>query len=249
MTVSEDFVPFQKGKMFGAEPRYPTLFGLTLTPNIISILVMMLGTVGFFYLVANQVMPAWQKHQEMEASQVQKQTQIQQAQTKLAQSQQVRAELAQAKQQQLEVLSLFSNENTLDTLALDLNRLAETINASLGSGVKAKLTKYEPVADPSNGAITDGSLGPEVNGKLKSRAVNIAFEGTFEETETILRDIERLQSLLIVKDFQSTLPQTPLNLQGKGPQTITTSFQLQALIPLSPEESAKATAAAQQPQK
>lgn len=245
MTISEDFMPFKGGK-FGAEPNYPTVFGVTLTPNIISILVAILGVAGFVYLVTNQVMPSLQKHQELEASQVQKQSQIQQIQAQLAQAQRVRADLAQAKQQQLEVLSLFSNENTLDTLALDLNRLTEADNAKVSAGgVKAKLTKYEPVADPSNGAIADGSLGPEVNGKLKSRVVNVAFEGTFAQTATILRDIERLQSLLIVKDFQSTLPQTPLNLQGKGPQTITTTFQLEALIPLSPEEATKASASQQ----
>ncbi|MBV9388830.1 MAG: pilus assembly protein PilO, partial [Chroococcidiopsidaceae cyanobacterium CP_BM_ER_R8_30] len=181
MTVSEDFVPFKEGTTFGAEPKYPTVFGVTLTPNVISLLVIILGTAGFLYLVANQIMPAWQKRQELEASQVQKQAQIQQAKTKLAQAKQVRAELAQAQQKQLEVLSLFSNENTLDTLALDLNRIAEADNAKASAGgVKAKLTKYEPVADPSNGALADNSLGPEVNGKLKSRAVNVAFEGTFE---------------------------------------------------------------------
>ncbi len=245
MTFTEDFLPSGEGKPLRAAPNYPTVFGVTFTPDVISILVAVLGLAGFLYLIFTQVIPAWQKHQDLEATQSQKQAEIQQKQTELAQGQKFRTELAQTKQQQTEVLSLFANEDTLDTLLLDLNRLVEADNAKVsGNGIKAKLTKYVPVVDPSNGVIVDSSLGPEVNGKLKSRVVNVGVEGTFAQTESILSDIERLQSLLIVKDYQSTLPQTPLNQQGRGPQTISTSFQLQALVPLSPEEVTKAAAAA-----
>ncbi len=246
MTVTNDFLPSDSSRQLGTPARsYPTVLGVTLTPNVISILIAVFGLAAFLYLILNLVIPTWQKHQELESSRDKKQTEVQQKQAGLAKSQQVRTELAQAKQQQTEVLSLFANENTLDTLALDLDRLAEDNNAKAnGNGVKAKITKYTPVVDASDGVVNDSSLGAEVNGKLKSRAVNVGVEGTYEQTELILQDIERLQSLLIVKDYQSISSQTPANVQGKGPQTITTSFKLQALIPLSPEELAKASAAA-----
>ncbi len=64
-----------------------------------------------------------------------------------------------------------------------------------------------------------------------------------------MRNIERLQPLLIVKDYQATLApvesrspldKTPVQV---GPAAINTSFQLQVLMPLSPEEVAAAAAA------
>jgi type IV pilus assembly protein PilO len=93
--------------------------------------------------------------------------------------------------------------------------------------------------------ITDGTLGAQVDGKLKRSSINIEIIGTYEQTQSILRNIERLQPLLIVKDYQATLAPEPAPQPGKvairvGPAPITTSFQLQALMPLNPEEVASA---------
>jgi len=85
-------------------------------------------------------------------------------------------------------------------------------------------------------------LSPEVNGKIIYLVFNVTIEGTFEQTESIIRDIERMQPLLIVRDYQSTLAPTPTaDAKGKvvrGPVMINTSFQLQAIMPVSPSESA-----------
>jgi type IV pilus assembly protein PilO len=95
----------------------------------------------------------------------------------------------------------------------------------------------------------DGSLGVGVNGKLKRMNINVEIVGTYEQTQSILRNIERLQPLLIVRDYQSTLSTVQAtDAKGKpirrvGPAPITTSFQLQALMPLSREEIAAAQAA------
>jgi len=66
---------------------------------------------------------------------------------------------------------------------------------------------------------------------------NVTIEGTFEQTESIIRDIERMQPLLIVRDYQSTLaPMSTADAKGQvGSAIITTSFQLQALMPVSVE--------------
>lgn len=251
MTVTEDFIAVEENQFQAAAPTYPVVFGVTLTPLISGILVAVLGVAGSLYLILNLVMPAWQKYQEQETSRAQKQAQVEQKQANLQQIEKVKTELAQAKQQNAEILSLFANEKTLDTLLLDLNRLVESGNVRLRrNDVRAKLKRFVP-ANQSGDVIADGSLGPEVNGKLKSRVVNVEVEGTFEQTQSILRNIERLQPLLIVKDYQSMLAAPPADSQGRvvrGPATITTSFQLQALVPVSPEEAATA-AAANQPQK
>jgi len=252
MTVSEDFIAVEEsGELKAAEPAYPTVFGITLTPVIIGVLIAVLGMAGGLYLIFNQLIPASENNQKLQADLAQKQAQVQQKQTGLKKSEQVKTQQAQAKQQKVQVLNLFANEKTLDTLLLDLNRLVESHNVKNSqNNVRAKLRRFVPV-NQSGEVIADGTLGSEVNGKIKGRVFNVAIEGTFEQTESIIRDIERLQPLLIVRDYQSTLaPTSTADAKGKvvrGPATITTSFQLQALIPVSPEEAAKA--AANQPKK
>jgi type IV pilus assembly protein PilO len=252
MTLSED-LNFVEGTEFDtASPSYPVLFGISLTPKIGGIIVGVLGLAGAGYILMNLVMPAWDTFQQQQTKQSELQQDIEQKKASINQIDKVKQEQAQAKQQQLQVLALFANEKTLDTLLLDLNRLVESGNAQVPlNGVRAKLRKYVPTgkAEP----ITDSSFGPLVNGKLKRTSVNIEIIGTYEQTQSILRNIERLQPLLIVRDYQSSLAPEPATGQDKfvvrrvGPAPITTSFQLQALMPLNPEEVAAAAKAAQPP--
>lgn len=253
MTVSDDLnFGEQTGGLDDAAPPYPVLFGITFTPQIIGAVVAGLGLLGAIYMLLNVVGPAWEGYQE----QVKKSTDLQdEVNQKIAQSKQiekVQQELAQAKQQQTQVLSLFANEKNLDTLLLDTNRLVESGNPPTAlTTVRAKLQRFVPGGDRPE-IITDSSFGELVNNKLKRSTVNVTVVGTFEQTQSIMRNIERLQPLLIVKNFQSSLDTTQLNQQRNpstrqrrvltGPLPIITSFQLQALMPLTAEET-KAEAA------
>lgn len=249
MTLSEDLNFVEQGSEFeGATPAYPVLFGIALTPKIIAIALSVLGLAGAAYMVMSLVMPAWEIYQQQQAKQSDLQGQIEQKKASIKQIDKVKQEQAQAKQQQTQVLALFANEKTLDTLPLDLNRLVESNNTQISvNAVRAKLRKFVPTglkAEP----IIDGTLGSQVNGKLKRSSINIEIIGTYEQTQSILRNIERLQPLLIVKDYQATLAPEPAPQPGKvvlrvGPAPITTSFQLQALMPLNPEEVAAAKVA------
>jgi type IV pilus assembly protein PilO len=249
MTYSED-IDFEGGGFEEAGSAYPVVFGITFTPKVGGILIGLAGLGGAAFIVMNFVMPTWETFQQQQAKQTDLQTQIQDKKASISQIDKVKEELAKAKVQQGQVLGLFSNEKTLDTLLLDLNRLVESGNDLLpGNAVKSKMKKYTPDAQKTE-IITDGSFGALVNGKLKRSKVNIEFTGTYEQTQSILRNIERLQPLLIVKDYQSTLtPETGTDALGKpirkiGPVSITTGFQLQALMPLTPEELAAQVKAA-----
>ncbi|BAY13626.1 pilus assembly protein PilO [Calothrix sp. NIES-2098] len=250
MTLSEDLNFADNSGEFGESPAYPVLLGISFTPKIIGAVVGVLGLAGAVYIGLNMLMPAWDTYQQKQAKVSELQGQVDQKTASIKKIDQVKAELEQAKLQQVQVLSLFSNEKTLDTLLLDLNRLVETSNAQIpANAARGELKKFVP--DPQKPqAINDGSLGTQVDGKLKRSNINVAIEGTYEQTQSILRNIERLQPLLIVKDYQSTLVKAPVDpLTGKkvqqlGPASISTTFQLQALIPLSPEEIAAAAAAA-----
>ncbi len=244
MTFSDDFITVGEGQdLQSSTANYPTLFGIQLTPQISGILIAVaLGGLAA-YIANSYVMPVWQKYGELTADRDLKQSQVAQKQANIKQGEKLKTDLVQAKQQQTEILSLFANEKTLDTLLLDINRLVESGNTS--TGVVSKLQKFEP-ANQSAEIITDSSFGSEVNGKLKRRIINIALTGNYEQTQSILRNMERLQPLLIVNDYTSTLQQDPVDpATGRlPPASINTAFKLQALIPATPEEAAAAAAAA-----
>ncbi|MEH2281568.1 MAG: pilus assembly protein PilO [Nostoc sp.] len=252
MTLSDDLNFGEQGGEFDQEtPASPVIFGIAFTPKIIGILVGVIGLAGAGYILLNLLMPAWESYQQQQAKNSELQAQIEQKKANIKQIDKVKDELAQAKQQKVQVLGLFANEKTLDTLLLDLNRLIESGNTSTSfSAVRAKLNKFVPVSQKPE-AVTDGSLGLQVNGKLQRSSINAEITATYEQTQSIIRNIERLQPLLIVKDYQASLAPaeaiSPLdkNPVRVGPAAINTSFQLQVLMPLSAEEiAAKAAAAA-----
>ncbi|MBF2009335.1 MAG: pilus assembly protein PilO [Chlorogloeopsis fritschii C42_A2020_084] len=249
MTLSEDLNFIEAGELEDGASGSPVIFGITLTPKIIGIVVGVLGIAGALFMVLNLAMPAWESFQQQQAKQTTLQTEVEQKKSTIKQMGKVKQEQAEAKQQQIQVLALFANEKTLDTLLIDLNRLIEAGNGKLPfDAVRAKLRKFTPAANKSE-PITDNSLGAGVNGKLKRTSISIDIIGTYEQTQSILRNIERLQPLLIVKEYQSSLAPEPTPEKDKvvrriGPAPISTSFQLQALMPLNPEEIAAAAKAA-----
>jgi type IV pilus assembly protein PilO len=108
--------------------------------------------------------------------------------------------------------------------------------------------------------ITDSSYGTQVNGKLKRQVVSVELAGNYEQTAAILQSIERLQPLLVIRELTSTLGDKSKNTTiytGTGDFTrlslcqpdpkITTKFQLEALLPLRPEEVVQAAPAVPQP--
>ncbi|WP_375492592.1 pilus assembly protein PilO [uncultured Nostoc sp.] len=251
MTLSDDLNFGEQGGEFEqATPASPVVFGIAFTPKIIGILVGVIGLGIAGYILVSLLMPAWENYQQQQAKTSELQGQIEQKKANIKQIDKVKDELAQAKQQKVQVLGLFANEKSLDTLLLDLNRLIESGNTPNSiSTVRAKLDKFVPVSQKPE-TVADGSLGIQVDNKLKRSNINAQITGTYEQTQSIIRNIERLQPLLIVKDYQSTLAPaeaiSPLDKTPKpiGPSAINTSFQLQVLMPLTPEEIAAAAKAA-----
>ncbi|PSB32872.1 pilus assembly protein PilO [Chlorogloea sp. CCALA 695] len=245
MTFSDDFITVGEGQeLQGSPDNSPSLFGIKLTPQVSGILIAVALLALAAYLANSYVTPLWQKYGELTADRDLKQSQVSQKQANIKQGEELKKDLDTAKKNQTEILSLFANEKTLDTLLLDINRLVDSGNSTTGGAV-AKLQKFEPV-NQSAEIINDGSFGSEVNGKLKRRIINISLAGNYEQTQSIFRNMERLQPLLIVNEYTSTLQQDPVDpTTGRlPPASINTAFKLQALIPATPEETAAAAAAA-----
>lgn len=235
MIMTGDFSPDNEV----VAPSYPTAFGITFTPTVTGIVAAIVGLGLSIYLGNLILAPTFQQFQELQTDVNQKEADLKQKTEVIRQVDQVIAQLNQAKSENADVRALFSTQAALDTLLLDLNRLIVRNNAQL-------LTFNPDYA--LSGPVIDGSLGPELNAKLKRQVTNVSFQGNFSQTLEIMRAIDRLQTVLVVRDLNAVLEQpTP---QDPSPNQITSSFKLYAYVPLTPEEAAaaaKAIEAQQQP--
>ncbi len=239
MTYSEDLINstmLDNSTYLDQEPTYPSIFGLSLSPALIGGVLGVIGLAGAGYFLYSNLMPQQQANQELQTKLSKLQEQIQERQENAKKIAAAKVQLDKAKVQKQAVLALFASDQKLDTLLLDLNKL---INTRQG-----ELQRFTPDA-ASTGVITDGSLGASLNGKLRRKSTDIEVDGSFEQMQSILRTVERLDQLLILKDFQADLiPVAVNNVNGSGAVSSTpkikTKFKLQAVIPLTPEEAAAA---------
>jgi type IV pilus assembly protein PilO len=232
MTYADDFLDEEKG----LEGDYPSAFGITFTPIVIGIALAVAGVVGAVYIYMNTATPAREAYQGVKTQLDEKQAQLDQMnETDFPQRMaQLKADEAEQKALKSRVIAMFTNQNDLDTLLLDLN--------SFVSANQGKLVKYTP--NPQIAIIEDSSLGANVNGKLKRQTFSLDVEGTYSQTQAILQDLERLQPLLLIQNYNSKVSQEPTVILASDRSTIvpqnaailTTSLQIDAILPLSQEE-------------
>ena len=236
MTFADDFATEEQSL---AED-YPSAFGITFTPQVTGVVIAVAGIALAVYSFINFVQPAQKKYQEAVTRQEELKGQLNKIKTgdlqlKLAQ---LESDLAAKKVLKSRVLSMFTNENDLETLLLDLNSFITS-----NQGV---LTQYQP--DSNITTIDDASLGTEVQDKLKRQGISLTIEGTFNETKQILQDLERLQPLLMVQSISSSVEEQPTAIltSSRGeivPQKqaqLKTQIKLDAILPLSQAELEKA---------
>ncbi len=246
MTYSSDLIEsdLAGNSSFIAAPAYPSIFGITFSPIVIGAFVAVLGGGISLYLYLSFLQPQMAKNQEMETklNETQQQIDIRKDNAQKIATAEKNLDLANAQKQV--ILGLFANDKKLDTLLLDLNKL---VNIRQG-----ELQKFDPeisVNAMGGAPITDGSLGSALNNKIKRKGVAIEVKGSFEQVQSILRTIERLDQLLIVKDFRADVGKESQKIvideQGKIiPQpdpVLVTTFRIQALIPMTAAEQAAAT--------
>jgi type IV pilus assembly protein PilO len=239
MTYSEDLMTssqLDNDTYLDQAPTYPSIFGIDLSPMLLGGVLAVIGLAGAGYFGYTNLMPQQQANQELQMKLSSLQQQIQERQDNAKKIAEAKVKLEKVKVQQQAVLALFANDQKLDTLLLDLNKL---INTRQG-----ELQKFNPDA-AATGVINDGSLGSALNGKLRRKSTDVEVDGSFEQMQSILRTVERLDQLLILKDFQADLMLANTNnLSGGGvissTPKIKTKFKLQAIIPLTAEESAAA---------
>jgi type IV pilus assembly protein PilO len=235
MTYSEDLMNTTQigdSTYLDDQPTYPAIFGIALSPMLIGGVLTAVGIGAAAYLGYSNLMPQYQANQEAQTKLANVTQQIQERRDMAKKIVAAEADLKKAKEQRESVLALFANEQKLDTLLLDLNKL---INSRQG-----ELQKFAPDA-AMTGVVSDGFLGSTLNGKLRRKSTDIEVEGGFEQMQSILRTIEMMDQLLVIRDFKADLQKPDAN-KGLGATvpSIKTKFKLQAIIPLSKEEQAAA---------
>ncbi|UZQ53663.1 GspMb/PilO family protein [Trichothermofontia sichuanensis B231] len=229
----------------GTEPQqYPSAFGITFTPLIGGVIIAVLGLAGGVYVLATQVLPAWQQVQDLNSQVQAKRLEVEQKQASKAAVAEAQANLEKALQRQETVTKFFSQSRNLDTLLLTLNQIAQERDV--------KINQFAP---GKTEVVEDDSLGPGVKGKLERTNFTIELEGNFRAIQSVLRSIERLEPLLLIQGLSAesdrpapqlevSLAQTPAGLASNQPilrttaqePTLKTTFTLQAIRALSPEE-------------
>ncbi len=225
---------------FEGESDYPTAFGITFTPQVMGITIGVLGFLAGVYILMTFVQPAWQQFQELNSSIDEKEAQVAQQAAIEAQIAELETQAEQAEAKQTQVLALFADERNLDTLLLDLNGFIEAR--------QGELISFTPQGELA--VVGDGSLGEAANNKLKRQSISLEIQGTFDQTQSIMRSLERLQSLLLVKSYNSQILDNQTLTYSNGQIVVSetpklqTTFQIDALVPLSEEEKIAIEAAA-----
>ncbi|NJM95998.1 MAG: hypothetical protein HC800_01180 [Phormidesmis sp. RL_2_1] len=247
MTATGDFIPSDED--FLDEPLNPVIFGIELSPAVIGGLIALVGIGAAVYGYIKLVQPVVQANTALSAEIATKEGQLVSQAQQLQDIAKVEAELDTAMARRRDVYSLFANEKTMDTLLIDINQRIEGSNATL-SGVRNQVkargippilveAKLEAFTPGEKVVVSDGSLGDGVNGKLKRETYSIQFSGDYAQTQVILRNLERLEPLLMIRDFNLTsgspVAETVIGSGGtvvvEPKIPLTTSFQIDALMP------------------
>lgn len=235
------------------------IFGLKLTPQVQAIGIAVLGLLLAGGLGYQFVLPEFQKGGEFKQKITESKQTQQQLQAQIQKKAEAEAKQEEAKQRRANVTAMFASDASANTLLLDMTQLVNRINAGVqGDDLKAKITKFEPYLPPPAAAkaaqagqdpdiLADTSFGPSLAGKLRRKKFKVEFEGNFAQTRNFMRNLELMQSLLVVRNLKSELLSStqPIEVdlvKGKivpvaQPQTkIKTAFDLHALLPLKQEE-------------
>ncbi len=247
MTVSGNFI--SPDEDFIDEPLNPVVFGIELSPAIIGGLLALIGIGAAAYGFVKLVQPVAEVNKTLSAEISTKEGQLLSQAQQLQDIAKIQAGLDAAMARRREVYSLFASEKTMDTLLLDINQRIESSNASL-KGVRSQVeargippilveAKLKGFTPGEKAVITDSSLGEGVNNKLKRETYSVQISGDYAQIQTILRNLERLEPLLLIRDFNVSsgepVAETVIGASGrvvvepKVPLEVT--FQLDALLP------------------
>lgn len=258
MTVSEEFIPTEEEQEGGGG-----ILGIKLTPQIIGIAIAVLGIAASAALYFYLLQPALEQQAKLQTDIQTKQQEIEALKRGAAGKAEAQATLAREIQLRSEVSTLFGDAKTLDTLLFDINKIVKAGGAKLNlfnkkpnSQEKMAAALFPKVANnlPSTGPMGD---------RFQGMSIPMELEGSFAQTQSILRNIERLEPLILVDDkFMLALNEdrtevnnlaVEVDAQGKvirlTDPSLKTTVNLLVIVPKSPETFAAMQKAAAEAEK
>lgn len=235
---------------------------LVLTPTIQGAVAAVVGIAIAGFLIWKMVLPAMEKRTQLEADIAKTKQEIQQRQNTVSKINEAKAKQEEARQKRERVITLLPENKVLQTLLLDVNQIVKTRGSQLEG--------FKPVVNTGNNWILESSGGaaggtPPAKGKppaggsagalklsqaIEGETVSIELDGRFDRVQDTLRDLERLQQIVLVDKFNLTLDSESQyvevnrlgNVIGQGEPKIKTRFDLMAVVPVSEEQLAKLAA-------
>lgn len=209
-TKTGEFEPEDDG--FESAVEYPSAFGITFTPKVTGIGIGIGGILIAGYLFFSQVMPIFGELSELNQQKQDKQNQVNQLTANKLDLVIMRKqeELEDKKALKEEVTKFYAQLENLDTLLLDVNNFANSNRIVMNS--------YVPAGDLEK--LADDSLGTQAVNNVKVKTYNLDIEGTFNQIQSFIQQLERLQPLLVVQDLNTTTTEPPIYLFADNQLTI-----------------------------
>lgn len=255
-----NFMPFGEEEAAPPPPGSVVIGPLTLTPAIQGALAAVVGVGIAVFLIWKMVLPAMEKRDQLDADIVKTKQEIQQRQTEVAQLNEIKAKQEEAKQKRERVITLLPENKVLQTLLLDVNRIVKTRGSQLEG--------FKPVVSRGNNWILEGAGGAgapapakgkpaaasagalKLSQAIEGETVAIELDGRFDRVRDTLRDLERLQQIVLVDKFTLTIDSETQYVEvnrlgsvvGQGKPRIKTRFDLMAVVPVAEEQLAKLAA-------
>ena len=232
---------------------------LVLTPTIQGAVAAVVGIAIAGFLIWKMVLPAMEKRTQLEADIAKTKQEIQQRQNTVSKINEAKAKQEEARQKRERVITLLPENKVLQTLLLDVNQIVKNRGSQLEG--------FKPVVNRGNNWILESSGGaaggtppaqgaaagagaPKLSQAIEGETVSIELDGRFDRVQDTLRDLERLQQIVLVDKFNLTLDTESQyvevnrlgNVIGQGEPKIRTRFDLMAVVPVSEEQLAKLAA-------
>ncbi len=263
MTVSEQFRSMEAARADAAAPPGSYKIGsLVLTPQIQGILIAVLGLGLAGFAGFKMLLPALQERDTLKMQIAEKEAEITAQRTKISQMDEAKANLAAAKQQKENVLGLFAEGATLETLLLDVNQIVRQSGGKLEAfkpleaspnewiftdapapgATAAAAPPVDPAAAPT--PVTPPTPSLTLSQAVEGQTMALEMAGSYQQTLDTLRRLERLQQMVVFGEFTSELGEGSqrifVNPDGKiteqGQASLETNFNLIAVMPLPPEQ-------------
>lgn len=260
MTVSEQFMAMEAARAEEAPPPGSYKIGsFVLTPQIQGILIAVLGLGLAGFAAFKMLLPAMEEQTNLKTQIAAKEAEIANQQSKIRQMDEAKANLATTQEQKENVLALFAQGATLETLLLDINQIVKQSGGNLESFKPLESSPNEWIftegTAPARGAAApppaDSAAAPPpttpslmLSQAVEGKTMELEMAGNYQQTLDTLRRLERLQQMVVFGEFTSTLGEGSQRIfvdpDGKiteqAPANLETNFNLIAVMPLPPEQ-------------